>query len=71
MAVALLGLGKMKYNFIVVSVMTPLSIISSYVPFQVYGIVGVAIGQVVGGVAGLVLTNILYRRAIRMRKAEL
>lgn len=69
MAVALLGLGYMKYNFIIVAVVTPLSILSSYFLFQVYGIAGVAIGQVFGSIAGLLLTRILYRRAIRNRKA--
>lgn len=68
MAVALLGLGYMKYNFIIVAVVTPLSILSSYFLFQVYGIAGVAIGQVIGSIVGLLLTRILYRRAIRNRK---
>lgn len=69
MAVALLGLGYMKYNFIIVAIVTPLSILSSYFLFQVYGIAGVAVGQVFGSVVGLLLTRILYRRAIRNRKA--
>jgi O-antigen/teichoic acid export membrane protein len=69
-AVALLGLGNMKYNFIVVSVVTPLSILSSYLLFRVYGVPGIAAGQVIGSVAGLLLTGILYRRAIVLREAE-
>ncbi len=69
-AVALLGLGNMKYNFIVVSIVTPLSIISSYLLFQVYGIIGVAFGQVIGSIVGLVLTRIMYLRAIRQRERK-
>jgi O-antigen/teichoic acid export membrane protein len=64
-AVGLLGLGYMKYNFIVVSIVTPISILSSYLLFQVYGIIGVAIGQVIGSIVGLIATRILYRLAIR------
>jgi O-antigen/teichoic acid export membrane protein len=64
-AVGLLGLGYMKYNFIAVSIVTPVSILSSYLLFQVYGIIGVAIGQVIGSIVGLIATRILYRRAIR------
>lgn len=67
-AVALLGLGNMKYNFITVSVVTPLSILSAYLLFQVYGIIGVAFGQVIGSVAGLVLTRVFYRKIIRQRE---
>ncbi len=69
-AVALLGLGNMKYNFIVVSIVTPLSIISSYLLFHVYGIIGVAFGQVIGSIVGLVLTRIMYLRAIRQRERK-
>lgn len=68
MAIALLGMGNMKYNFIVVSVVTPVSIISSILLFQVYAIIGVAVGQVIGAIIGLILTTILYRHAINKRE---
>jgi O-antigen/teichoic acid export membrane protein len=67
MGVALLGLGYMKYNLIVVSVVTPVGILASYILLQSHGIHGVAWGQVIAGCIGFFLTLYLYMKAVRIR----
>lgn len=46
MGSALLGLGLMNYNFIVVSIVTPLGLLLSYSLLQRFGVIGVAWAQV-------------------------
>jgi len=62
--VALLGLGLVRYNFIVVSVATPVGIILSYVLLQRLGISGVAWAQVCAAVVSLLVALWLGARAL-------
>jgi O-antigen/teichoic acid export membrane protein len=69
--VALLGMGYMKYNLIVVSITTPVLLVLSYVFLQSMGIPGVAWAQVTASGIGFVLTMILYRTALRKIKEKI
>lgn len=65
--IALLGLGLMKYNFVTVGLTTPLGLIISYVFLITFGVVGVAWGQVLTAVPGLLITYYFYRKALKLR----
>ncbi len=63
--VALLGMGYMKYNLIVVLITTPLSLFLAYALLQSWGIIGVAWAQVIAATVGLILTTLLFRIALK------
>lgn len=63
--VALVGLGLMKYNFIVVLISAPIGFLISYVLFQQYGVFGVAWAQVWNSIFLFLLVIIFSRIALR------
>jgi len=64
MGIALLGLGLMKYNFIVVAITTPIGLLLSYLLLQSIGITGVAWAQVITAALGLIMTVFYYKKAL-------
>jgi len=64
MGIALLGLGLMKYNFIVVAITTPIGLLLSYLLLQSIGITGVAWAQVITAALGLIMTIYYYKKAL-------
>jgi O-antigen/teichoic acid export membrane protein len=61
---AFVGLGLIRYGFLLVCATTPLGIACSYLLLRKWGVPGVAWGQVFTSMAGLVLTMATYRRAL-------
>ena len=63
--VALLGLGKMNYNFLIVSISVPVTLILTYLLIGVFGIVGAAIAQVIAHLITLVVALWISNRVLR------
>ncbi len=63
--VALLGLGLVRYNFIVVLVSTPIGVTLSYILLQRFGVIGVAWGQVSSALVSLLIILCLCRNTLR------
>jgi O-antigen/teichoic acid export membrane protein len=66
MGSALLGIGLMHYNFVVVSITTPITLILSYLLLQQWGMIGVAWAQVFS--AGLTFFLVVVAVWIAMRR---
>jgi O-antigen/teichoic acid export membrane protein len=62
---ALVGLGLMKYNFIIQLIVTPLAFLLSYSLLQNLGVPGVAWGQVITSVILLILALVAIKIAFR------
>lgn len=62
---ALIGLGKMNYNFIAFSIATPFGLVLAYFMLQRYGIIGVAWAQGITATVTLVLLISLAAYALR------
>lgn len=64
--VAILGLGKMRYNFFFVSISVPISLILSYFFITFYGIMGAAVAQALAYFITLIIVSIMLRHVIRI-----
>lgn len=64
--VAILGLGKMMYNFLSVAIGVLVSAILSYFFITRYGIVGAATGQVLGYLFTLVVVSFMVKHVIKI-----
>ncbi len=62
---ALLGLGLMHYNFVVVAITTPIGLAVSYVFLQQFGVLGIAWAQVGTAILTFFLVLAAYRLAIK------
>jgi O-antigen/teichoic acid export membrane protein len=62
---AFVGLGLMRYNFIVGAISTSVGLVLSYLLLQIYGIVGVAWAKVVAAILTFVLVVVIGRIALR------
>lgn len=63
--VALIGLGRMKDNFVASAVYVPIAIVLSIIFITAWGPVGAAYAQVAAGVFSLLVTYINYQHALR------
>lgn len=63
--IALVGLGEMRFNFIMVGISTVVGIIMSFALVKMYGIIGVAIAQVLSALTTLVLVRYIGIPAIK------
>jgi len=63
---ALVGLGKMKYNFVSVAISVPTSLVLSYFAISSYGVIGAAIAQAATYLITLALVSLMAIHAIRM-----
>lgn len=66
LGVAILGIGKMRYNFFSVSISVPISLILSYLFIMSYGIIGAAIAQVLAYFITLIIVSFIIRHVIRI-----
>lgn len=64
--VAILGLGKMRYNFAVVSISVPLSILFSYILIINYGLIGAAWAQGISYLVALLIVAAITRHVVRI-----
>jgi len=64
--VAILGLGKMRYNFLSGSISVPISIILSYFFITSYGIMGAAVAQALSYFITLIIVSFMLRHVIRI-----
>jgi len=62
---AILGLGKMRYNFLTVSISVPISFILSYFFITNYGIVGAALAQALAYFITLIIVLFMTRQVIK------
>ena len=67
---ALLGIGLMHYNVIIVSIVTPVSFLLSYFLFQTNGIVGVAWAQVIATFLMFILLLIAGKYVLAKRSSS-
>ncbi len=67
---AFVGLGLMSYNFLVVSISTPVGFVLSYLMLKKWGVVGVAWAQVFSSSLILILLLVLYPFAMRKTFAD-
>ena len=66
LGVAILGLGRMRYNFLSVSISVPISIIISYLFITNYGVIGAAIAQAIAYLITLIIVSFMTRHVIRV-----
>ncbi len=66
LGVAILGLGKMRYNFLSVSISVPISLILCYFFINFYGIIGAAIAQALAYFITLIIVSFMTRHVIRI-----
>lgn len=64
--VAILGLGKMRYNFISVSISVPISLILSYLFISSYGAIGAAIAQAIAYFITLIIVLFMTKHVLRI-----
>lgn len=64
LGVAILGLGKMRYNFLSVSISVPISLILSYFFITSYGVIGAAVAQAAAYFATLIIVSFMIRHVI-------
>lgn len=65
LGVAILGLGKMRYNFISASIQVPISIILSYFLITFCGVMGAAMAQALAYFVTLIIVSFMARRVIK------
>jgi len=63
--IALIGLGMVHYNFVAVTITTPLGLIMSYIMLQHYGVSGVAWAQVGTSIITLIIMLLFCQIAIK------
>jgi len=68
--VAIIGLGKFKYNFLLVSITVPCSIIFNFVFIKNWGISGAALAQILVSIFILILTFVFLYRLIGAPKTN-
>jgi len=66
LGVAILGLGKMKYNFYSSTVFFPISLILSYLLILHYGIAGAAIAQAIASLISLFIMLLMFKHVINI-----
>ncbi|MBA7465675.1 hypothetical protein ES707_00845 [subsurface metagenome] len=66
LGVAILGLGKMRYNFLSVSISVPVSLILSYFFITSYGVIGAAIAQAIAYFITLIVVSFMIRHVIKI-----
>jgi len=66
LGIAILGLGKMRYNFLSVSISVPISLILSYLFIISYGIIGAAMAQALAYFITLIIVSFMIRHVIRI-----
>jgi O-antigen/teichoic acid export membrane protein len=64
--VAILGLGKMKYNFLSVSISVPISLILSYFFITSYGVIGAAVAQAAAYFITLIIILYMIKHVIKV-----
>ncbi len=64
--VAILGLGKMRYNFLSVSISVPISLVLSYVFITSYGVTGAAAAQAFAYFIALIIVSFMMRHVIKI-----
>jgi O-antigen/teichoic acid export membrane protein len=64
--VAILGLGKMRYNFLSVSISVPISLFLSYAFITLYGITGAAVAQAAAYFITLIIVWFMLRHVIKI-----
>ena len=69
--VAILGLGKMNYNFLNVLVVVPISLSLSYFFITFYGIIGAAVAQAVAYFVTLIIAWLMINHIIKIHFAAL
>lgn len=66
LGVAIVGLGKMRYNFLSVSISVPVSLILSYFFITSYGVIGAAIAQAIAYFITLIVVSFMIRHVIKV-----
>lgn len=66
LGVAILGLGKMQYNFFSVSISVPISLILNYFFITSYGVIGAAVAQVAAYFITLIIVLFMIRYVIKI-----
>jgi len=66
LGVAIVGLGKMRYNFLSVSISVPISLLLSYFFITSYGIEGAAVAQAAAYFISLIIVFIMVRHVIKI-----
>jgi len=69
--VAILGLGKMNYNFISVLISVPISMVLSYYYITLCGIMGAAVAQVLAYFATLIIVWLMINHVIKIHFSSL
>jgi O-antigen/teichoic acid export membrane protein len=71
LGVAILGLGKMRYNFISVFISVPIALFLSYVFINLYGTTGAAVAQTSAYFVTLVIVLFMVRHVIKIHFSAL
>lgn len=66
LGVAILGLGKMRYNFFSNSISVPVSLILSYLFISYYGAIGAAVAQAIAYFITLIIVMFMIKHVIRI-----
>lgn len=66
LGVAILGLGKMQYNFLSVAMSVPISLVLSYFFITSYGPIGAAVAQALAYLITLIIVSFILRHVIRI-----
>ena len=66
LGVAILGLGKMRYNFLSVSISVPVSLVLSYFFITSYGTIGAAVAQAIAYFITLIIVLYMTKHVIKI-----
>ena len=66
LGVAILGLGKMRYNFLSVSISVPISLVLSYSFITSYGVIGAAVAQAIAYFITLIIVLYMTKYVIKI-----
>lgn len=66
LGVAIVGLGKMQYNFLSVSISVPISLLLSYFCIISYGVMGAAVAQAIAYFITLIIVLFMTKHVIRI-----
>ena len=66
LGVAILGLGKMRYNFLSVSIVVPISLILNYFFIISYGLIGAAVAQALSFFITLIIVVFMVKHVIKI-----
>lgn len=69
LGVAILGLGKMRYNFLSVFISVPISLILSYFFITSYGIMGAAVAQALAYFIVMIIVSFMIKHVIKIHFA--